>query len=139
MRLSTFGVERMVRRILPRGLFGRSLLIVLIPMVLLQAVALQIFYGNHLSELSRRLAGGVAGEVGLMVIEIDRAPNDAGGSSSLGTNISSSTPASCLGKGCASSRRRICPARWTRTSPARSPPSCTGPSMSTGTPCRTPL
>ncbi len=75
MRLSTFGVERMVRRILPRGLFGRSLLIVLIPMVLLQAVALQIFYGNHLSELSRRLAGGVAGEVGLMVIEIDRAPN----------------------------------------------------------------
>ena len=74
MRLNGFGAERALRRILPRGLFGRSLLIVLIPMVLLQAVALQIFYGNHLSELSRRLAGGVAGEVGLMVGEIDSAP-----------------------------------------------------------------
>ena len=50
---------------MPRGLFGRSLLIVLLPLVLLEAVALQMFYGNHLSELSRRLAGGVAGEVGI--------------------------------------------------------------------------
>ncbi|HUM08944.1 MAG TPA: HAMP domain-containing protein, partial [Acidocella sp.] len=78
MRLHGFGVERVIRKILPRGLFGRSLLIVLVPMVLLQAVALQIFYGNHLSELSRRLAGGVAGEVGLMVGEIDRTPEDRG-------------------------------------------------------------
>lgn len=74
MRLESFGAERAVRKILPRGLLGRSLLIVLVPMVLLQAVALQIFYGNHLSELSRRLAGGVAGEVGLMVGEINAAP-----------------------------------------------------------------
>ena len=78
MRLRGFGVERIIRKILPRGLFGRSLLIVLMPMVLLQAVALQIFYGNHLSELSRRLAGGVAGEVGLMVGEIDHAPKARG-------------------------------------------------------------
>ena len=66
--------ERYVRKILPRGLFGRSLLIVLLPLVLLEAVALQMFYGNHLSELSRRLAGGVAGEVGFMIDEIDRDP-----------------------------------------------------------------
>jgi len=76
MRLRPGGVapDRYVRKILPRGLFGRSLLIVLVPLVLLEAVALQMFYGNHLSELSRRLSGGVAGEVGFMIDEIDRYP-----------------------------------------------------------------
>jgi two-component system osmolarity sensor histidine kinase EnvZ len=66
--------ERLFRRVLPRSLFGRSLLTVLIPLVLLQVVALQIFYGSHLNELSRRLAGAVAGEVGFMADEIDRTP-----------------------------------------------------------------
>lgn len=76
MRLRPGGVapERYVRKFLPRGLFGRSLLIVLLPLVLLEVVALQMFYGNHLSELSRRLAGGVAGEAGFMIDEIDRYP-----------------------------------------------------------------
>jgi len=67
--------ERLMRKLLPRGLFGRSLLIVLLPMVLLQVVALEFFYGNHLNELSRRLAGGVAGEAGFMIDEIDHDPD----------------------------------------------------------------
>lgn len=62
------------RKVLPRGLFGRSLLIVLVPLILVQAVALQIFYGSHLHELSRRLAEAVAGEVATEVDEIDREP-----------------------------------------------------------------
>lgn len=76
MKIRPGGVapDRYVRKFLPRGLFGRSLLIVLLPLVLLEAVTLQIFYGNHLSELSRRLAGAVAGEVGFMIDEIDRYP-----------------------------------------------------------------
>ena len=36
---------------------------ILLPLVLLQAVALQIFYGSHLDVVSRRLSGGVAGEI----------------------------------------------------------------------------
>ncbi len=73
MRLRPGGVqpEAYLRKLLPRGLFGRSLLIVMLPLILLEAVALQMFYGNHLSELSRRLAGGVAGEAGFMIDEID--------------------------------------------------------------------
>lgn len=66
--------DKLFRKILPRGLFGRSLLIVLVPMVILQAVALQIFYGSHLDELSRRLAGAVAGEIGFMIGQIERDP-----------------------------------------------------------------
>jgi two-component system osmolarity sensor histidine kinase EnvZ len=74
LRIRGFSFDTIMRRFLPRSLFGRSLLIVLVPLVLLQAVALQIFYGSHLDELSRRLAGGVAGEVAFIIDEIERAP-----------------------------------------------------------------
>lgn len=73
-----YSLDQLMRKFLPRSLLGRSLLIVLIPLVLLQAVALQIFYGSHLNELSRRLAGGVAGEVAFVIDEIDRAPKTRG-------------------------------------------------------------
>ena len=52
-----------VKRVLPRSLLGRSLLIILIPLVVIQAVALQLFYGSHLDLVSRRLSGAVAGEI----------------------------------------------------------------------------
>lgn len=74
LRLGQFPPERLFRKILPRGLFGRSLLIVLVPMVVLQVVALQIFYGSHLNELSRRLAGAVAGDIGFMIDQMDQQP-----------------------------------------------------------------
>jgi two-component system osmolarity sensor histidine kinase EnvZ len=51
------------KRFVPRSLLGRSLLIILLPLVLSQAVALWIFYGSHLDVISRRLTGGVAGEI----------------------------------------------------------------------------
>lgn len=70
VRLGGVQPERFLRKILPRGLFGRSLLIVLVPMVVLQAVALQIFYGSHMDVLSRRLASSVAGEISFMVDQI---------------------------------------------------------------------
>ena len=73
-QLAGFSPDSLLRKVLPRSLLGRSLLIVLVPLVLLQAVALQIFYGSHLDELSRRLAGAAAGEVALIIDEIDRAP-----------------------------------------------------------------
>ncbi len=78
LRFGSMSVDSVLRKFLPRSLLGRSLLIVLIPLVLLQAVAFQIFYGSHLDELSRRLAGGVAGEVAFIVDEIDRAPSTRG-------------------------------------------------------------
>lgn len=70
----SLGLDRALRRVLPRSLLGRSLLIVLVPLLLVEAVALQIFYGSHLDVLSRRLAGGVSGEVSFMLDQIDRHP-----------------------------------------------------------------
>ncbi|MEO9189504.1 MAG: ATP-binding protein [Acetobacteraceae bacterium] len=72
-----FGPSRWVKRVLPRSLLGRSLLMILIPLVLLQAVALQVYYGNHLNLVYRRLSGGVAGEIAftLKLMRRDWAPD----------------------------------------------------------------
>jgi len=56
-------VGNWLKRFLPRSLLGRTLLIMLVPLVLVQAVALQIFYGSHLDIVSRRLSSGIAGEI----------------------------------------------------------------------------
>jgi two-component system osmolarity sensor histidine kinase EnvZ len=77
-RPAGYSFDNVLRKFLPRSLFGRSLLIVLIPLVFSQAVALQIFYGSHLDELSRRLAGAAAGDVAFMIDEINRAPDTRG-------------------------------------------------------------
>ena len=66
---------RALRAFLPRGLLGRSLLIILLPLLILQGVALQLFYGGHLDVISRRLAGGVAGELGLVIEMLARDPS----------------------------------------------------------------
>jgi len=64
-----------IKRFLPHSLLGRSLLIILLPLVLLQAVALQIFYGSHLDVVSRRLAGAVAGELAQTLELLRRYPD----------------------------------------------------------------
>ncbi len=65
-----------VKRFLPRGLLGRSLLIVLVPLIALQAVAFTFFYGSHLDIVSRRLTGGIAGEVALTISLLSRYPDE---------------------------------------------------------------
>src|SRR5271167_3633997 len=69
--------ERQARRVLPRSLLGRSLLIMLIPLLVVQAVALMLFYGSHLDLISRRLSGAVAGEIAQTIRQLDTAPNEA--------------------------------------------------------------
>ena len=66
----------MIKRFLPRGLMGRSLLIVLVPLLVLQAVTFTIFYGGHLDFISRRLSFAIAGEVAQTVELLDRYPQD---------------------------------------------------------------
>lgn len=71
-------LSRALRRILPRSLLGRSLLIILVPLVIVQAVALQVFYGSHLDVFSRRLAAAVAGDIGFALDTMDRWPGPDG-------------------------------------------------------------
>ena len=66
----------MIKEFLPRGLLGRSLLIVLVPLVILQAVTFTIFYGGHLDFISRRLSDAVAGEIANTITLLQRYPED---------------------------------------------------------------
>jgi two-component system osmolarity sensor histidine kinase EnvZ len=54
-------------RIVPRSLFSRSLLIVILPLVILQVVLTYLFYERHWDKVTRTLAFGIAGEVGMLV------------------------------------------------------------------------
>jgi two-component system osmolarity sensor histidine kinase EnvZ len=56
-----------IKRMLPRTMFGRSLLIVVMPLILLQAIATWVFYDRHWAAVSWRLSAAVAGEIGLLV------------------------------------------------------------------------
>lgn len=62
-RLSAFW---QLKNLLPKGLFGRSLLIVVAPVVLLQAIVAYIFFERHWDTVTRRLSRAVAGEVALL-------------------------------------------------------------------------
>ena len=64
----------LLHRLVPRGLLGRALLIILVPLVALQIIALFIFYGSHLDVISRRLAAAVAGDVAMVVELLSRYP-----------------------------------------------------------------
>ncbi|WP_169543050.1 ATP-binding protein [Sneathiella aquimaris] len=70
--LSTF--FRLLKRLMPNTMFGRSLLIVVLPIILLQVLVTYIFYERHWDNVARRLAQGVAGEVAAVISLTDRFP-----------------------------------------------------------------
>jgi two-component system, OmpR family, osmolarity sensor histidine kinase EnvZ len=74
MRVTLPPQSRLLKRMLPRSLLGRSLLIISVPLVLVLAVALQIYYGSHLDVVSRRFASAVAGEIAVTIDALDRFP-----------------------------------------------------------------
>lgn len=57
----------MIRRFLPTSLLGRSLLIIVTPVILLQVISTWIFYERHWQTIARRLSDALAGEIGLIV------------------------------------------------------------------------
>jgi len=59
-----------LKSLAPRGLFWRSLLIMLVPLILLQCVITYIFYERHWDTVSRRLALGIAGDVAYVMREL---------------------------------------------------------------------
>ena len=67
------GIAAVRRRVWPRSLLGRSLLIAIVPLLILQAVLAYVFYERHWDTVTRWLAVGLAGEVGLIVDLLDSA------------------------------------------------------------------
>jgi two-component system osmolarity sensor histidine kinase EnvZ len=56
-----------LKRFLPRGLFGRSLIIIVAPIVVLQAIIAYVFFERDLDTTTRRLARDVAADMAMLV------------------------------------------------------------------------
>lgn len=67
----------LVKRILPRTLFGRSLLIVITPIVLLQLIATYVFYDRHWDKVAGRMGKTLGGEIGMVIEALEKLPDDA--------------------------------------------------------------
>ena len=67
-----------LRRLLPRSLLGRSVMILVTPLLLLQVVTTSVFYETHWDTVTKRLARGVAGDIAtvIAVMPIDPAERD---------------------------------------------------------------
>ena len=64
------------KRFLPRTLLGRSLLIIVTPLVLLQVVSTWIFYDRHYDTITKRLSQGLAGDIAVVIELIHRDSSD---------------------------------------------------------------
>ena len=60
--------------LVPKGLFGRTLLILLIPILLLQATVLFLFMERHWELVTRRLSEGIARDIAVMVTLVEKLP-----------------------------------------------------------------
>jgi two-component system, OmpR family, osmolarity sensor histidine kinase EnvZ len=56
-----------VKRLLPQSMFGRSLLLIVMPLVLLQIIATWVFYDRHWEAVSYRLSSDVAGDIAMVI------------------------------------------------------------------------
>jgi two-component system osmolarity sensor histidine kinase EnvZ len=64
------------KRFLPHSLFGRAILILVTPLIVVQCVAAFVFYDRVWDTVTRRLANAVAGEIGMMVQLMGRYPDE---------------------------------------------------------------
>jgi two-component system osmolarity sensor histidine kinase EnvZ len=61
------GRDPLLKRFLPKTLFGRAILIIVTPLILLQLIVTWVFYDRHWDTVSRRLSASVAGEIALVL------------------------------------------------------------------------
>jgi two-component system, OmpR family, osmolarity sensor histidine kinase EnvZ len=62
------------KSILPRSLLGRSVMIIVTPLILLQLVTTSVFYDSHWDTVTKRLARGVAGDIAAIISMMEQDP-----------------------------------------------------------------
>ena len=60
-----------IKKILPRTLMGRSLMILIVPVLLIQVITTYIFFDRHWGKMTGRLAYAVAGEISVIAEQIE--------------------------------------------------------------------
>jgi two-component system osmolarity sensor histidine kinase EnvZ len=68
---------RWLKRQLPKTLFGRSLLIIVLPVAIMQIAVTYIFFDAHWQTVTQRLSEGLAGDIAWAVESYDEDPTDA--------------------------------------------------------------
>jgi len=66
---------KIFKRFMPRTLFGRSLLMIVLPVLLLQIIVTFVFFDRHWTTMTNRLAGALAGDISFVANEIEKYPN----------------------------------------------------------------
>ena len=62
---------RLMKTLLPHGLLGRSLMIIVTPLILMQMVSAYVFYMSHWENVAKRLAEDVAGDIATVIDDMD--------------------------------------------------------------------
>ena len=65
------------KRMFPRGLFGRSLLMIVVPIVLLQAVVTYVFFERRFEGITQRLSDSVAGDISMLAQSFEEFPENS--------------------------------------------------------------
>jgi len=66
-----------LKRLLPRSLFGRSLMIVMLPVILVQIATAYFFFERHWDDVARRLTLVLAGDIALLIDSVrDNPPGE---------------------------------------------------------------
>jgi len=65
---------QLMKTLMPRGLYGRSLIIIVAPMVLLQFVVTYVFLERHWQLVTQRLSAKTVAEIALILAEFDESP-----------------------------------------------------------------
>ena len=61
------GLARWMKSMMPTGLYGRALLIMIVPIVLLQAVVAFVFMERHWNTVTRRLSAAVTQDIAALI------------------------------------------------------------------------
>lgn len=81
-RMSEFAIlkrgESLLRRIMPRTLLGRSLVIIVAPLILLQVISTYIFYERHWDTIAWRLSSVLAGDIATIIDTMAMSPGNTG-------------------------------------------------------------
>jgi two-component system osmolarity sensor histidine kinase EnvZ len=70
-------IRRLLKRYLPKSLFGRALMILLVPILLLQSLAAALFVQRHYDAITGQMAGAVAHELNFAITRVEEAPTVA--------------------------------------------------------------
>jgi two-component system osmolarity sensor histidine kinase EnvZ len=74
IRIVTGAIGKFLHDLMPRGLYARALIIIIAPIVILQAIVGFVFMERHSEQVTNRLSASVVRQVAMLVDLVDAAP-----------------------------------------------------------------